>query len=202
MRKDEASYLFGVCKLIEIGDEKALTKFIDFFSSGLFFFALGFVRKREVAEEIVSDVFVQIWEDRKNIMEIINIKSYLYILVRNLSITHLRTSKNDQLILMDTISDFYLSELHAPDHIDIEEERLAAINKAISALPARCKMVFILAKVNGLKYREISEIMNISVKTIDNQIAYALDKICNSVGVPRNNSLQLSKIISALFFAY
>jgi RNA polymerase sigma-70 factor (ECF subfamily) len=63
----------------------------------------------------------------------------------------------------------------------ITAEMLALIQKAIDQLPPKCKMIFKLAKEDGLKYREVAEVLSVSIKTVENQLAIALEKIGNTV---------------------
>ncbi|NQU53328.1 MAG: RNA polymerase sigma-70 factor [Bacteroidetes bacterium] len=181
------------------GNELALKKIIDFFSPKLYVFCLGFVKKHEIAEEIVSDIFVKIWERREKLVEIKNLKSYLYILTRNESISYLRSIKNKQFISIELLDDFFLEGFQSADTEIINTESLHKINTVIQNLPPRSKMAFTLAKINGLKYKEIAEIMDISVRTVDNHIAQSLNKICLSFGIDNKPSTQkINRILSML----
>lgn len=180
-------------------NEHALKKLIDYFTQELYVFCLGFVKKHEIAEEIVSDVFVKIWEKQDKISEIKNLKSYLYILTRNEAITYLRSTKNKQFISIESIDDFFLEIFQSTDSEIVNPETLFKLNKAIQDLPPRSKMAFTLAKVNELKYKEIADIMDISIKTVDNHIAQSLKKICDSFGISKKPSKQkLKNILSML----
>jgi RNA polymerase sigma-70 factor (ECF subfamily) len=99
------------------------------------------------------------------------------------------------------LSDFYTLPLTSPDNDEITEDILDQINKAIEQLPPKCKMVFTLAKIQGIKYKEISTILDISVKTINNHIANALVHISQSLSRnKRTSGTDLAKIASLLFF--
>jgi RNA polymerase sigma-70 factor (ECF subfamily) len=162
---------------------------------------MGFVRKREIAEEIVSDAFVALWNQRSRIAEIRDLKSYLYILVRNGSISYLRKASGRKEISLENLRDFYTLPLTSPENDEISDDILEQINKAIEQLPPKCKMVFTLAKVQGVKYKEISTILDISVKTINNHIANALVHISQSLnGNKKTSGTDLGKIASVLFF--
>ena len=189
-----------ICELIQSGNELALTNLINLFSSDLYVFAMGFVKQKVIAEELVSDVFVQIWESRDDILTVNNIKAYLYVLVKNKCISHLRKHQKNEFISIEKLEEFHLSDLQSKDSTVIDNDMILKINNAISKLPPRCKMAFVLAKVNDLRYKEIAEIMDISVKTIDNQIAYALKNICASINIPNSTSdRKMNKLISLLF---
>jgi RNA polymerase sigma-70 factor (ECF subfamily) len=88
-----------------------------------------------------------------------------------------------------------------PETEDFNEDILCQLNKAIDQLPPKCKMVFTLAKIQGMKYKEISDILDISVKTINNHIANALVHISQSLSENKKTSCaDFGKIASILFF--
>jgi RNA polymerase sigma-70 factor (family 1) len=157
----------------------------------LFLFAKTFVKTKEPAEEIVSDVFIKIWEKRKGLEKIINLKVYLYVTTRNIALNCLEKQRRTATHSIDDytvdLSSVYLN----PEQLLITADMLALIQKAIDQLPPKCKIVFKLAKEDGLKYREIAEIMNVSIKTVENQLAIALHKIGNAV------SFDIHKTISS-----
>lgn len=187
--------------LIAKGNQSAFQLLVYQYSDELMMFSIGFVRIREVAEEIVSDAFVNFWNKRDRISEIRDIKSYLYILVRNASISHLRRKNGRKEICFDNLEAFHTLPLTGPETDEITDEMLEQVNKAIAQLPPKCKMAFTLAKVQGLKYKEISEIMGISVKTINNHIANALVHISQAVNQTNNTSdVDFRRIASLLFF--
>lgn len=187
--------------LIGEGNQRVFQSIVYTYSDPLLIFSMGFVRKREIAEEIVSDAFVALWNQRSRIAEIRDLKSYLYILVRNGSISYLRKASGRKEISLENLRDFYTLPLTSPENDEISEDILEQINKAIEQLPPKCKMVFTLAKVQGVKYKEISTILDISVKTINNHIANALVHISQSLnGNKKTTGTDLGKIASVLFF--
>ena len=72
----------------------------------------------------------------------------------------------------------------------ITAEMLRRINNAINALPPRCKLVFKLVKEDGLPYKEVADILDISIKTIDNQLAIALRKISEAINLQLKMKLE------------
>jgi RNA polymerase sigma-70 factor (family 1) len=187
--------------LISDGNQKVFRSIVYKYSDPLLIFSIGIVGKREIAEEIVSDAFVALWNQRHKVNEILDLKSYLYILVRNGSISYLRKSTNKKEISIDDLPEFYTLSLTGPETDEITEDTLDQINKAIDQLSPKCKMVFTMAKVQGLKYKEISELLDISVKTINNHIANALVSISQSLEENKKTSMvDFGKIASLLFF--
>lgn len=186
---------------IREGDQKAFQSIVYEYSDRLLTFSVGFVRKYEIAEEIVSDAFVSLWNQRDKICNIRDLRSYLYILVRNGSISHLRKMNGRKEISIDDIQEYYTLPVTGPETEDFNEDILCQLNKAIDQLPPKCKMVFTLAKIQGMKYKEISDILDISVKTINNHIANALVHISQSLSENKKTSCaDFGKIASILFF--
>ena len=168
---------------------KGLEALMSLYSNDLFLFVRGIVNNNEVAEELVSDVFVKIWSKRDHFLTISNIKAYLFILARNESISFIRKSKKMKIISLEEVGDYYSIPLESDGSELFDQEMIDKINVAIEGLPSKCKMAFCLAKINGLKYKDIAEIMEISPRTIKNHIAYALEKICTEVGISKKGHL-------------
>ena len=132
-----------------------LQALMSLYSDDLFLFVRGIVHNSETAEELVSDVFVKIWNNRAHFSSIQNIKSYLFITARNLSISYVRKSKQMMIVRIEDVSDYYFTPLENDESQVFDAEVISQINTAIESLPAKCKMAFSLAKMNGLKYKEI-----------------------------------------------
>ncbi len=173
--------------LISIGDQKKFRQLMEYISDDLFIFAMGFVKSREVAEEIVSDVFVKIWKKRSALEQIKNLKSYLYIAVKNNCLSYLRKNKKITIISFDDIPEFHFPLVHNIDDKTIDKEMLKRVYSAIEQLPPKCQMAFSLAKINGMRYKEIAEVMNISEKTVNNHIVTAIHKISDTLGIKKKS---------------
>ncbi|HEV2354710.1 MAG TPA: RNA polymerase sigma-70 factor [Puia sp.] len=146
----------------------------------LFGFARTIIPSRESAEEVVSDVFIKVWERRREIEKIKNLKLYLYVATRNIAFNYLDKQKRIASHPIDAEPEF-TSIYFDPEQLLVTADMLALIQKAIDQLPPRCKIIFKLVKDDSLKYREVAEILNLSVKTVENQMAIALEKIGKSI---------------------
>jgi RNA polymerase sigma-70 factor (family 1) len=150
--------------------------YLSFYNS-LLTFALSYVKSREQAEEIVSDVFINIWERRKRIDSINNLKVYLFIATKNTALNYL--SRQNKTVITDINEE--AAELRSvyfdPEQLLITAEMIALIKAAINQLPPKCKIIFKLVKEDELKYKEVAEVLDISIKTVENQISIALKKI-------------------------
>jgi RNA polymerase sigma-70 factor (family 1) len=147
----------------------------------LFHFAFSFVKTKQPAEEIVSDVFIKIWEKRRVLDKIKNLKVYLYIATRNTSLNYLEKQKKIITDDIDKFSDQFKSVYFNPEQLMITADMVALIHHAIESLPSRCKTIFKLVKEDDLKYKEVADILNISERTVENQLAIALRKIAKTV---------------------
>lgn len=186
--------------LIARGDQKKFRQLIETTSDELFIFALGFLRKREIAEEIVSDVFIKTWENREELWKIKNLKAYLFVSVKNACLSHLRKEKKDKIISFDGIDDYWFVPAEESENEYIDKESLEQIHNAIEQLPPKCKLAFTLAKINGMRYKEIAEVMNVSEKTINNHLVYAIKKITDILGIKKNKNRKTSRFKQAGIF--
>lgn len=130
----------------------------------------------KVAEDIAQQTFIKIWDNRDKLrVEENKLKRYLFKVAYNLFIDVQRKKKKEFQLLEKLKREAYL------DLTDVDtslfEERLRKVEKEIDNLPEQCKKVFILSKREGLKYREISEQLHISIKTVEVHMAKAMKRL-------------------------
>lgn len=164
-------------------DQQAYQELFYLYYKPLLRFAQAFVRSHELSEEIVSDVFIRIWERRAQLESIGNLKVYLYVSTRNTALKYLLKVQKQASIGLDELQVELESQHNDPEQLLLTAELLNRVARAIDDLPPRCKMVYKLIKEDGLRYKEVSEILNISIKTIDNQLAIALKKIGKAINI-------------------
>lgn len=163
-------------RLVE-GDQLALKALYDRYSNKLFQLAFAIVRSKEMAEEVVEDVFIKVWKKRVQLRKIENLTFYLYVMTKNCSRDYLRKYGNKKSINLDEVAlPFYRVDA-TPEDLMITEEAINQINKAINELPTKCRLIFKLVKEDGLKYREVAELLHLNIKTVENQVGIALKKI-------------------------
>lgn len=168
-------------------DESAFTELYLHFGKKLIHFSVSLVRSREIAEELVEDVFVKLWARRSHITTIDNMTVYLYVAVKNRSLNML-SQKAKELVAssfdyLDTPVDNFATD---PYDLLVTAEMMERMRQAIDSLPPRCKMIFKLIREDGLKYKEVSDVLNISVNTIDAQMAIAVKKICAALQIKKS----------------
>lgn len=188
--------------LIAQGTPQKFRKFMELTSGELLYFAMGFISNKEIAEEIVSDVFVKIWNNKSEIEKIQNLKSYLFICVKNGCISHIRKKRSERIIFLDEYKDFQFLPVDGPENDYIDSEVLKEIHEAIDSLPPKCRMAFTLAKINGLKHKEIAEVMEVSEKTVNNHLVSAVKKITSKLGITKKSLKKRSPLRRASLFSF
>ncbi|MDR2811363.1 MAG: RNA polymerase sigma-70 factor [Tannerellaceae bacterium] len=139
-------------------------------------FAKEYILSGEDAENIVQDVFMLLWEKRQELNIQISLTAYLFSLVKNKCIDYLRrrlvAEEYKQEMNMKLSS---LEDMNRAFSSDEDLERF--ITDAINKLPKRCREIFVMSRIEGKKYQEIAEELNISVNTVENHMSFALKKL-------------------------
>lgn len=142
-------------------------------------FATRFVHQPEIAEEIVQNVFLKLWERRATLSIETSLKSYLFRAIYNGCNNHLVHTKvknkylslaQDAALRQQSLSDPVLDSL---TYKELDE----SITQSIEALPEECKRIFKMSRFDGLKYAEIADQLGISIKTVETQISRALARL-------------------------
>lgn len=152
--------------------------------SRLFLFAKEYVLFDEEAENIVQDIFLMLWEKRDALRVDVSLTAYLFTLVKNKCIDFLRHQMVEQMY-SENVKHEYNEELNVKlfalesfDHnFSSEEDIETLLRNAIDKLPKRCRLIFIKSRIEGKKYKEIAEELNLSVNTVEGQISIALKKL-------------------------
>ena len=148
-------------------------------------FAKEFVILEEDAENITQDVFADLWERQNSMDHVENVNAYLFRLVKNRCLDHLKHKIFEQkyVEVMQTSFEIELNlKLQYLDTFDSSDMSVGnateiLVRTAINSLPKRCRDIFLLSRIEGLKYKEISERLGISVNTVECQMGIALKKL-------------------------
>ncbi len=173
--KEEDKYLFTQIKTKNC--IKSFERLYAKYYSPLCNFTHMFIRDKGVCEEIVSDVFVSIWQKRKKIEIQKELKYYLYKSTKNQLIATIRKQKptssdqNREVVENDIITPFN------PETLLLKRELDERLQELFQALPKQAGLVLRLKKIDGLKYSEISALLGISEKTVENHITNAIKRI-------------------------
>lgn len=168
-------------RISRFDDQIAYKELFTSFYPSLIQFVSGIIKSRMAAEEVVSDLFLKIWEKRKTLEEIRNLRVYCFVSARHLSINQLEKQKRQHAADIEDYKNRLICPSPDPEECMISAEMLRRIQEVIEELPPRCKLSFKLIKESGFKYREAAEILQVSEKTIENQLSIALKKISASI---------------------
>lgn len=162
------------------GSEKAFEEVFQLYFKVLAVFAKKFVNDLQVAEDLVQEVLVKLYENRKSVQFHTSLKAFLFQSVRNKCIDHLRSvkSKSDH---HDHILHVNYAEQFDFNDTMIQAELEQRIYNAISELPAQCQQVFKMSRLEGKKNQEIAETLNLSKRTVETQVSNALKRLRKDV---------------------
>lgn len=155
------------------GDQTAFEILFRYYYPGLKIYAKQFVAEEEQAEEIVQDFFVRFWDKHRQVKPAESLKSYFFSSIKNSSLNVLKHQKVEEKYLDELKELSKESLLYDPD-LYLATELQEKIKKTIDLLPERCREIFILSRVNGLKNEEIAQQLEISKRTVETQISKAL----------------------------
>lgn len=175
--KIDLHYIRILLERISKDDQKAFGILFQMFYKRLLNFAFQYVRTNEVAEEIVSDVFVRLWNKRTEITKIENPEAFLFISVRNAALNYLEKFSLYQVCRIPDNDRSELINQHNPQKELEWKELLFKMDEAIATLPSECQRIFRLSREEGFKAKEVAEILNISPRTVETQLYRAIRKI-------------------------
>ncbi len=140
---------------------------------GLCSFALKYVKDLDTAKEIVQDSFLSLWEKREQIDLSKPVKSYLTTAIYNKSLNHLRDNKKFNSDILNFEELYPFNENERNDRL-VTNELNRKIHDSINELPEKCREIFMMNRFEDLKYREIAEKLDISIKTVETHMSKAL----------------------------
>jgi RNA polymerase sigma-70 factor (ECF subfamily) len=174
------------------GDERAFESLFHLYYSRLRVFAETQVRSSAIAEELVEDVFCWIWQHRSDWGSQVTgagVRPYLYAAVRNRALRHLARQQVATREEKLAESQSYSLGTGMPSPLQQEaveaSEFASAVERAVAELPTRCRQAFTLHRYHELSYAEIAQVMGISVRTVENQLAKALKTLRMSLAAWR-----------------
>lgn len=168
--------LFIVKKMID-GDMDSFKYFFDRYYNDLCNFVHIYLHDQALAEEIVQDIFVYFWENREKLQINTSVKAFLFSASKFKSLNLLRDTQNQKKIVerIGKTEPFYTQE-QGSSYLDTDEFK-KILDSGVEQLSPKCREIFLLSKREELSNREIAERLNISVKTVENQMTIALKKL-------------------------
>lgn len=137
-------------------------------------FVFRYIHSEEIAQDVVQNVFFGVWKNRKNLKANGRLRSYLYTAARNQALKYLR-SDVDYYELED-ISELKSQAINPEEKLSFNEFE-QAVMEAVQELPERRRQIFLMHREDDLTYREIAEILGISIKTVETQISRSLKSL-------------------------
>jgi RNA polymerase sigma-70 factor (ECF subfamily) len=163
------------------GDPRAFETLFRAHYAGMCAFAARMVTRRDVAEDLVQEVFLYIWRNRDAWHIERSVKQYLYAAVRHGALRYLRHERVVRQRLPETVILFDRPPRLADADLE-SAETIAMVQAAIAKLPERCRLVYTLHREQGLTYAEVAAVMGISAKTVDVQMGRALKALRKLLG--------------------
>lgn len=169
---------------IREGDIKAFDFLFISYYPGLCAYAGDLVKSAEIAEEMVQDVFLKLWNKRSVLSVQTSLKAYLYRMIHNHCLNYIRDHSTQKTIKTLSLEDLQTrlalfdieSSGSALDDL-LSEQIENDLSKAINVLPEQCKKIFYLCRFQGLSYPEIAAQLNVSVSTVKTQMLRAIEKL-------------------------
>lgn len=158
---------------IALGSESAFRELVGFYSNLLATHLFRFTKSREQAEEIVQDIFLQVWISRETLPHIRSFRGYLFVISRNHALNAVRSMIRQEQRLKKWQQDNQQEWITPPLPDDNVVLQVGLIEEAIAQLPQQQQRVWLLSRKEGLKHREIAEKMGLSQETVKKYIQYA-----------------------------
>ncbi len=173
MIKDEELFIFN--RMVE-GDKDAFRFFFERYYPDLCNLVNLYLHDPMMSEEVVQDIFIYLWEKKEKIKIESSVKLYLLRASKNRSLNYIRDQRA-KLDIHQHLAEFNGNTAEMPDKVMDTNQLREVIDTAINSLPDRCREVYILGKEKSLSYKEISDELGISVKTVEVQMGTALKKL-------------------------
>ena len=164
------------------GDSDAFEYFFKTYIDSLYAYALGFCQDVEFAEDVVQEAFVRFWTMREKISYSDSIYGYLQRSVRNICINQQVHAKVEEKYRQEILNTE--EEVFDWENLDELEELRHQLLEAIDRLPEKCREIFVLSCVEGLKYAEVCDKLGVSINTVKTQVRFGYRKLRDDLNVP------------------
>ena len=159
--------------LIKSNDKEAFNALFNDYYQKLCDFSYMIIKRKDLAEEVVADVFSNLWIKRERIEIKSSLKAYLYKSTKNMTISYIRKRnlehENLEYVILEKAADG-----PNPEQTIIQKENIEAVHNILSVIPGKSRVVFKMHRIDNLKYREIAEILEISNKSVEKHMGKAI----------------------------
>lgn len=162
-------------------DMRAYQALYEMLYSKLKNYCFSYVKSNEAAEELVSDVFIKLWQIRNRLPEIENLKLYLYTIAKNFSLNYITKHYKNPVTKLEDMDIEPVISFGTPEELCISADMLQQLHQCIRSLPPQCRLIFQMVKEDGFSYKEVAAHLNISVLTVRNQVFIATKKIAGII---------------------
>jgi RNA polymerase sigma-70 factor (ECF subfamily) len=172
------------------GDESAFAIMVKKYSGLLFTYLIKLTKDRDIASDVVQDIFTQLWLTHESLRNVESFRSWLFVISRNHAVRMLKNIDKEYKFRQEwwRLTQPYANGLMAQEQAALREAYDAMVHHAIHRLPPQQQKVWILSRQNGKKYAEIAEEMNISRETVKKYLQLASSSIADYV---KNHGLPL-----------
>jgi RNA polymerase sigma-70 factor (ECF subfamily) len=169
-------------QIAESDDKDAFTALFNRYYDRLVQFAMLFVPVHSLAEDVVSEVMIRLLRKRRELASIGNFQAYLFTAVKNEALNQLKLIRKERLFKpIDNEKDIFLPDISDPHEYMVEKELSEMIAGVIERLPPKRRMVYRLVKDEGLRYKEVSELLDISERTVEVHLKIAIRELRQAV---------------------
>lgn len=182
---------------ISEGDEQAFSMLVKTYSGLLFTYLIKLTKDRDISSDVVQDIFTQIWLTRESLKEVKSFRSWLFVISRNHAVRMLKNIDREHKLREEWYRVTQAGPGEAQDHAAIKEAYDNLVKNAIDRLPPQQKKVWTLARMEGKKYAEVAEEMQISRETVKKYLQIASSSIADYIkdhGLPIIISLLLMEL--------
>lgn len=167
-------------QLMGKNDGRAFEDFFNMLYPRFYRYAFLYLKSDVLCEELVSDVFLKLWNIRHKLNEIKQLEFYLFRSVKNQALTYLKHNSKQPVEITEYIQS-KLVDYKQPDNLLIAAELSVKIENAIFSLPKKCQAIFRMVREDGLSYKQIAVLLDISPKTVENQMTTALKRLRQTI---------------------
>lgn len=178
MSSDTSDITSELLPLVATGSEKAFRQLFHLYADLLHTYIYNITKSSELAEEVVQDIFLQIWTSRETLGNIRNFRNYLFVISRNHALNTIKRMVRESRRKKQWEEN---KGLHVENNPEYQEHRLSLIEEAVCLLPPQQQKVWIMSRRQGMKYSEVAAVTGLSRETVKKYLQYATSSIMQYV---------------------
>ncbi len=177
----ENERLRQLIQLMEKNDGRAFEEFFNLLYPRFYRYAFLYVKSEILCEELVSDVFLKLWNIRHKLNDVQQLEFYLFRAVKNQALTYIKRKTHQPVEITEYVQS-KLIDYCEPENMLIATELAAKVEEGITSLPDKCQIIFRMVRQDGLSYKQVAVLLDISPKTVENQMNTALKRLRKIIG--------------------